>query len=108
MIRKIATTALLAMAMVVGAASVAEADRDRGWKRHGRGHDHGWNHRHNRHHYRGYGPPVVIVPPRVYRPPPVVVLPGYAVPYYYGHGGWGYAPPPRGGEAELRLRLPFR
>ncbi|WP_144182979.1 hypothetical protein [Elioraea rosea] len=85
--------------------SAAEADRGgrhRGWG----GHHHGHHHWHGGHGWRHRGPPVVVVPPPIYRPPPVVVIPGYAVPYGYGHGGgWGYAPY---GEAEFRLRLPFR
>lgn len=76
---------------------------ERGWER---GWGQGWGHGHGGRWQRGWhGRPVIVVPPRVYRPPPVVVIPGYAVPYGYGHG-WGYAP--HGGEAELRLRLPFR
>jgi hypothetical protein len=103
------TTTLVAAALLgLGLTlipSAAEADRDRGRHR-------GWSAYHHHHpwhppgHGRFRGPPVVVVPPPVYRPPPVVVLPGYAVPHWYGYGpSWGYAPY---GEAELRLRLPFR
>lgn len=79
-----------------------------GW---GHGHGHGWHREHRRHREHriweghGYGRPVIVVPPPIYRRPPVVVIPGYAVPYGYGRG-WGYGPPD--GEGELRLRLPFR
>jgi hypothetical protein len=78
---------------------------EQGWGHHrGHGHGQGW-HRGHREHRGWHGRPVIVVPRHLYRPPPVVVIPGYAVPY--GHGrSWSYSP--YGGEAELRLRLPFR
>jgi hypothetical protein len=102
------STTLLASALaglclsLVAAPAEAGRERGRGWGAHPK-YRHGWYGPRIEHHR---GPPVVVVPPPVYRPPPVIVLPGYSVPYRYGYGfSWGYAPH---GEAELRLRLPFR
>jgi len=97
-----------ALAAILVTAFAAEALADPPWAR-GRHRGHHGSH-HGRHHGQGYAwgpPPVVVVPAPAWRPPPVVVIPGYAVPYpYYGYSpGWGYAPH---GEAELRLRIPFR
>lgn len=105
--RRLALPLIAIAACLWSEAALADPPWRRGHYEHGwghRGHGHGHWHGHGRH--RGWqGRPVIVVPPPVYRPPPVVVIPGYAAPYSYGHG-WGYAP--YGGEAEFRLRLPFR
>lgn len=103
----LAASTLLGLGLtLIPTAAEADRGRHRGWSAYHHGHH--WHHHHWHHswHGRHRGPPIVAVPPPVYRPPPVVVLPGYAVPYVYGYGpSWGHAPY---GEAELRLRLPFR